>query len=123
VEQCRSGIRSPAQAWPQLQPDLRPRRNRQYLYANLIVQYAWLNVQIGDYTEAEMRNNLRYLFDSPLMQEYWAATQANRARFLVPGTPEFAFNEVANEVFLESGGVPNRGWKPSVSHPRDDQAA
>jgi hypothetical protein len=76
-----------AEVWPALRPGLRPRRNRQYLYANLIVQHAWLNIRIHEYTEAEMRNNLRYLFDSPVMREYWAATHAHRARLLVPGTP------------------------------------
>ncbi len=69
-----------------------------------------------------MRNNLRYLFASPLMQEYWGATHSQRARFLVPGTPEFLFNEIANEVFLEHAGSVAKAWKPSAPLPEQEAA-
>jgi hypothetical protein len=111
-----------ADVWPPLQSGLLPRRNRQYLYANLVIQHAWLNIQIRDYSEAEMRNNLRHLFASPLIREYWADTQARRERLLVPGTPEFAFNEIADEVFREQVDPPSKGWRPS-GPPPDQEAA
>lgn len=111
-----------AEVWPPLQPGLRPRRNRQYLYANLILQHIWLNIQIGVLTEAEMRNHLRYVFGSPIMREYWAATRTTRARTLVPDTPEFAFSRVGDEVFLELGGAPGRVAWTSTARP-DDEAA
>ena len=111
-----------AEVWPALQPGLRPRRNRQYLYANLIVQHLWLNVQIGQLTPAEMGNQLRHVFGSPLMREYWAATQASRTQLHVPGTPEFAFNEIADEIFLERGGAPHNGRKPVAPVPEDEAA-
>jgi hypothetical protein len=112
-----------AEVWPPLQPGLRPRRNRQYLYANLIVQHVWLNVQIGVLTDEEMRNHLRYVFGSPIMREYWAASRTNRARTLVPGTPEFAFSRVGDEVFLEVGGAPGKAaWASGAALP-DEEAA
>jgi hypothetical protein len=111
-----------ADVWPPLQPGLRPRQNRQYLYANLVIQHAWLNVQIRDYSEAEMRNNLRYLLASPVIRQYWADTQATRERLLVPGTPEFVFNEIADEVFREQANTPSKGWQP-VGPPPAQEAA
>ena len=90
-----------AEVWPPLQAGLPVRRNRQYLYANLILQHAWLYYRVSDYTEAEMRSNLRYLFESPLFREFWLATREPRSSVLVPGTDEFRFDEIAHEVFRE----------------------
>jgi len=111
-----------ADVWPPLQPGLSPRHNRQFLYANLIVQHLWLNVQIGQLSPAEMHNQLRHVFGSPLIRHYWAATQGNRALLLVPGTPEYAFAQAADEIFLEEGGAPVKAWKPSAPLP-DEEAA
>jgi hypothetical protein len=94
-----------AAVWPALKPGLSRERNRQYLYANLILQHAWLMVRISDYTEAEMQSNLRYLFTSPLMREYWQASARNRSAILVSGTDEYRFAEVADEICAEYQAV------------------
>jgi hypothetical protein len=91
-----------AEVWPALEAGITPERNRQYLYANLILQHAWLICRVSDYSEAEMRSNLRYLFRSPLFREYFEASQGVREGVLVPGTTEYRFDEVAREVFAES---------------------
>jgi hypothetical protein len=111
-----------ADVWPPIQPGLSARRNRQFLYANLIVQHLWLNVQIGQLSQTEMRNQLRHVFGSPLIRLYWAATQGNRAMLLVPGTPEFAFAQAADEIFLEEGGAPVKAWKPATAAPEEEAA-
>ncbi len=90
-----------AEVWPALQPGLTPTLNRQFLYANLMIQHVWLKHRVKDYTEAELRSTLRYFFGSPVMREYWLAVQGPRARVLVPGTDEFRFDEIAREVFRE----------------------
>ena len=94
-----------AAVWPKLQPDLSARRNRQYLYANLIVHHEWLRFRISDYTEAELRKVLQYLFTSPLICEFWKCVEGTRASLLVPDTPEFLFDQVAAQVFREYGGL------------------
>jgi hypothetical protein len=91
-----------AEVWPMLQADLSPRRNRQYLYANLILEHAWLIYRISEYSEEQMRGNLRYLFTSPLMRAFWLVAQESRSTVLIPGTPEFLFDKVAREVFREN---------------------
>jgi hypothetical protein len=91
-----------AEVWPALQPGLTPSRNRQYLYANLILQHSWLSYRLGEFTEAEMRSHLRYLFTSPLFRAFWEAVQEQRGALLVPGTDEFRFDQIAGEVFNDT---------------------
>jgi hypothetical protein len=90
-----------AEVWPPLATGLACIRNRQYLYANLILQHHRLRFRISDYTEAELKAVLRYLFSSPLIREYWDHSERSRATFLVPGTGEFLFNQIAADVFRE----------------------
>jgi hypothetical protein len=87
-----------AAVWPPAGPDLTAERNRQYMYANLVIQHAWLTVRVGNHTEAEMLSNLRYLFTSPLIREFWRATADVRNAILVPGTPEYRFAQLADEI-------------------------
>jgi hypothetical protein len=48
-----------------------------------------------------MRNNLRYLFGSPLIREFWLVTRNIRSGLLIPGTDEFRFEQIALEVLRE----------------------
>jgi hypothetical protein len=90
-----------AAVWPPLAPDLSAERNRQYVYANLVIQHAWMGLRLGPYSEAEIKRNMRYLFTSPLIREFWQATANARSVLLVPGTPEHHFAELADELFRE----------------------
>lgn len=93
-----------ASVWPPLEPGLPHDRNRQYLYANLILQHHLLCLRMGDYTESQIESHLRYLFVSPLIRKYWRAAGAARA-FLVPGTDEFLFTQMADAICTEYEGV------------------
>jgi hypothetical protein len=114
-----------AKIWPPLGTGLAARSNRQYLYANLIIQHHWLRFQISDYTEAELRSVLRYLFSSPLMREFWRSTERSRATFLLPGTQEFLFHDVAADVFREWSTGPDAGAPrlATVDGPTTDEAS
>jgi len=90
-----------AEVWPPLAPRLSHEENKQYFYANLILQHAWLQLRINVYTEAEMHSYLRYVFTSPIMREYWQISMRSRNRILVPGTAEFLFNEAADAICRE----------------------
>jgi hypothetical protein len=94
-----------AAVWPTLKADLTSRRNRQYLYANVILQHHRLRFRTSDYTEAELRGVLGYLFTSPLMREFWQDSERSRTTFLVPGTAEFIFQEIATQVLHEHRGL------------------
>jgi hypothetical protein len=89
-----------AAVWPPLEPGLPHEINRQHLYANIVFQHHWLCLRISDYTEEQVEGNLRYLFTSPLMRRYWRASW-NARRFLVPGTDEFLFSRMADEICQE----------------------
>ena len=93
-----------AAVWPTLVSGLAPGRNRQYLYANLIIQHHWLRFRISDITEEQLRSELGYLFSSPLVRQYWRDTERARASHIVPGTEEFHFNQVVAQVASENPG-------------------
>jgi Family of unknown function (DUF6082) len=99
-----------ADVWPALRDDIDVVRNRQYLYANLILQHTWLNLKILELNDDEVRSRLGYLFTSPLINEYWNSTQASRAGFLIPGSSEFDFTQLADTVF--EGSTPTTERPP-----------
>lgn len=93
-----------ASVWPSLRPGLAHEINRKYLYANLIYQHVWLSFRIGDYSERQIQNHLRYLFLSPTIREYWQAATTARTS-LVKGTPEYRLATLADEICQEYEGV------------------
>jgi hypothetical protein len=79
-------------------------RNRQYLYANLIIHHHLLCLRTGDYSEEQVERNLRYLFRSSLIRMYWRAAATGR-RYLVAGTEEHSFSRLADEICQEYEAV------------------
>jgi hypothetical protein len=89
-----------AAVWPPLDASISREKERQYLYANLIYQHLWLNLRIGDCTQEQVENRLRYLFTSPIVREYWRL--ASKARMsLQPGSDEYRFAETAERICTE----------------------
>ncbi|WP_203717108.1 DUF6082 family protein [Asanoa siamensis] len=75
-------------------------RNRQYQYVNLILQHTWMR-HFGEIDEEELRRTFRYLFLSPIIRDYWAATAEARASALVAGSFEHKMNQVGDEIRAE----------------------
>jgi hypothetical protein len=94
-----------AAVWPTHGSGLSEDRNRQYLYANLILQHAWLQLRITDFTEAELQRYLRYLFKSPLLREYMKDRANAHVTIYVPHTAEYRFNQLAEEICAEYESV------------------
>ncbi|GLW28174.1 DUF6082 family protein [Actinoplanes regularis] len=93
-----------AEVWPEYGPDLPEERNRQYLYANIIYQFNQASAQMNEYTEEQVLENIRYLFTSPLMRDYWAAaTRARKA--LQPGSREYEFSQKVDALCREYDNV------------------
>jgi hypothetical protein len=110
-----------AEVWPRLTPGLPPARLRQYLFANLILQHVATALTIGDITEEHAKAAVRYMFTSPLMREYWAATRADREQTVVQGTRWADFVRLTDEVFSERRG--DDRWpmnRPRPRHPLDE---
>jgi len=102
LEILKMSIQDPklAEVWPQYAPDLPADLNRQYLYANIIYQFHWTSLQLGNYSDNEVTSTLRYLFTSPLMRGYWhAAAQARRS--LSPGSAEYMFTQRVDAICRE----------------------
>jgi hypothetical protein len=90
-----------AEVWPAFEPGLTVGQNRQYLFANLIYQHFRLALQIGDYQDEEVHAHLRYMFSSPLMCAYWAASAHARTPTL-PDTEEGRFMRLADTIYRSS---------------------
>ncbi|GAA1872615.1 hypothetical protein GCM10009687_45570 [Asanoa iriomotensis] len=88
-----------ASVWPKVTDSIE--RHRQYLYANLILQHNWLQLQISDFSETELQSTFRYLFSSPIIREYWIMTGGVRGRVVVPGTFEHRMTLLGDEVCAE----------------------
>ncbi|MDG4821032.1 DUF6082 family protein [Asanoa sp. WMMD1127] len=76
-------------------------RDRQYQYANLILQHHVLRLQISEFSEAELQRVFRYLFLSPIMREFWTDTANARAALAAPGSFEQQMHKVGNAVCAE----------------------
>jgi hypothetical protein len=106
VELIRMAIDDPqlAAVWPEFEPGLSTERNRQYMYANLIIQHVWLNLQIGNYSNDEARGMLRYMLSNPIMRNYWRASESIR-QWLVADTPEQLFARMVDDLYCEGDSV------------------
>lgn len=78
---------------------------RQYFYANLLVQHVWLQHTTGIATHDEMVNNLKYLFASPMIRAFWGDTANSRRNIYVEGTAEQSLDTVATEIWNEYEAV------------------
>lgn len=78
---------------------------RQYFYANLLVQHVWLQHTTGIATHDEMVNNLKYLFTSPMIRAFWGDTANSRRNIYVEGTAEQSLDTVATEIWNEYEAV------------------
>ena len=93
-----------AQVWPPFDPAITPGLNRQFLYANIIYQFNVTSLRAGGKSDQEVAANLRYLFSSPLMREYWKAAATGR-KVLPPGSPEMLVARTADEICQEYEAV------------------
>ncbi|MEV6850261.1 DUF6082 family protein [Actinoplanes sp. NPDC051411] len=78
---------------------------RQYFYANLLVQHVWLQHTTGIATHDEMVNNLKYLFASPIVRAFWRDTANSRHNIYVEGTAEQDLDAVATAIWNEYEAV------------------
>lgn len=93
-----------ANVWPTFTPGLPFEKNRQYLYANVIFQYLALGNSLGHAGDAEIQANLRYMFTSSIMRDYWRAAAGARST-LIPGTAAYEFAGMADETCREYEAV------------------
>jgi hypothetical protein len=117
LEILRMSIEDPglAEVWPQFIPGLPTGRNRQYLYANIIYQFHWTSVRVGNYTDEQVMASFRYLFTSPVMRDYWRAAEYARTS-LEPGSPEFLFAQKVDEVCREYEAVVASASRTAEQH-------
>ncbi len=106
VTLTRMAIDSPhlAEVWPRTTLE-DPVTQAQYMYANLLLQHAWLQHKTGIATREEMISNLRYLFASPKIRAFWATTVGSRQSVYVEGTEETGLASFADEIWREYEAV------------------
>lgn len=77
----------------------------QDMYANLLLQHAWLQYTTGVATREELVNNLRFLFASPKVRAFWGKTANSRQSIYVQDTNEASLAAVADEIWREYEAV------------------
>jgi hypothetical protein len=78
---------------------------RQYQYANLLIQHVWLQYTAGIATRDEMVSNLRFLFASPKIRAFWEGTTKSRQSIYVEGSLELDLASFANQILAEYQAV------------------
>jgi hypothetical protein len=100
-----------ADVWPDPTPDVPFAVRRQLWYANLIYQHQRMAVELSglsvDQTKAWLRRALR----SPIMRQYWATGAEVRQDVLIPGTPEWQFAQLTDEIYNELTDPPDSGLR------------
>ncbi|GAA2714941.1 hypothetical protein Apa02nite_096800 [Actinoplanes palleronii] len=77
----------------------------QHMYANLLIQHAWLQCTTGLATREEMISNLRFLFASPKVRDFWRDTVNSRTSIYVESSGEADLAAIADEIWAEYEAV------------------
>jgi hypothetical protein len=93
-----------AEVWPRTTPEDSVTQS-QHMYANLLLQHAWLQYTTGVATSEELVSNLRFLFASPKVRAFWGKTAGSRQSIYVPGTDEAGLAAIADEIWREYEAV------------------
>ncbi|GIF23779.1 hypothetical protein BJ973_004390 [Actinoplanes tereljensis] len=93
-----------AEVWPRTTPEDSVTQS-QHMYANLLLQHAWLQYTTGVATREELVSNLRFLFASPKVRAFWGKTTSSRQSIYVQDTKEASLAAVADEIWREYEAV------------------
>ncbi len=109
VELLKMGINDEqlADVWPDPGPEVPFAVRRQLWYANLIYQHQRLATELSGMSIEQTKAWLRGAFRSPIMRQYWAAGSEIRAAILVPGTSEWQYAQLVDEIFDEPTEPPD----------------
>jgi hypothetical protein len=103
VELLKMGINDEqlADVWPDPGPEVPFAIRRQFWYANLIYQHQRLAIELSGLSVDQAKVWLRRALRSPIMRQYWAAGAEARREVLVPGTSEWRFAQLTDEIYDE----------------------
>lgn len=92
-----------ALVWPEFAPGLSEQRNKQYLFANLVLQNTWLNAELGHFPREVFIEHLKYLFASPLIRDYWAISAGVRGSVVTRTTdPDWDYTATIDAIYEEA---------------------
>ncbi|KUL39972.1 hypothetical protein ADL15_07935 [Actinoplanes awajinensis subsp. mycoplanecinus] len=102
VNLIRMAIENPdlAAVWP-IDGVYDPVVRGQHMYANLMIQHVWLQFTAGLASREELINNLRHLFASPRVRDFWRDTADSRNNVYEAGTEESRLALIAEEIWTE----------------------
>jgi hypothetical protein len=89
-----------AEVWPPFAPGLSVKRNRQYLYANLIYAHILLVHSLGIVTDREALGYMRSFINTPIFKSFWDAARPMREE-LEPTSHEYRFATLVDEAFTQ----------------------
>ncbi|WP_419666912.1 DUF6082 family protein [Streptomyces sp. 2-1] len=81
--------------WSGYGPNISDDRRKQYLYCNLIISHQCMCYELGYYTDEEVVNSLRGIFNNEVMRGFWQATQVARDQIAQHGGTMHKFYDLA----------------------------
>ncbi|MFF5307375.1 DUF6082 family protein [Streptomyces sp. NPDC013161] len=75
---------------------------RQYMYCNLIISHHYTSYELGNFTDAEVEETLRYTFKSAVIRNFWDATRFARSRTAPHGGTMRKFYDMAELAYLSN---------------------
>ena len=90
-----------ADVWPHPAAIAGSADRRQFIYANLVFQHVSLGMRVAGEPDEAVRRQLRHLFGSPVMREYWRLTAEERAALLPAAGEESRIARIGDEVCAE----------------------
>lgn len=123
VELMKTSLADPdlMDVWPQLTDSLPALQTKKYAFANLIIQHHSLMLQLGVFDDISVRFAVRYLFQSPVIRDFWRTKAPSRESFVPMDSPEGRFYRIVDEIYCQylseeaarnSGLPPELGQKP-----------
>ena len=107
-----------AAVWPRTSSE-DPGTQAQHMYVNLLLQLAWSKYTTGIATREEMISNLRFLFASPVVRNYWRETTSSRNSLYIEGTLEASLAQLADEIWREYEAVLSCSGGRTAQSPTD----
>jgi len=101
-----------------------PVTESQHMYASLLLQHVWAEYSAERSTREQMVNNVRYLFASSVIRDFWRATVNGRYRICIENSEQVEFVAVVDEVWRRCEAVPAFSAEPPArATPDRDWAA
>ncbi|MFL6116060.1 MAG: DUF6082 family protein, partial [Catenulispora sp.] len=98
-----------AEIWPEYRSGTTAKCEKQFAYANLVVQHQRMLYNLGVFAKADVHAFFRYAFTNQIMRDFWEARMVARQIAVHHRSAEWKFDNLVDKVYKEvllSGSQP-----------------